>query len=205
MFNYFAWSACLNCLGTLFIRRSCGPRSLVYPSRRSQLHRTARRTYLTRGLRSDHTACFYSHRRSARGSAVRQTELVSGQMWWTRREQSYRTVAYLIANSIASIIGPILAYGIGHATQQHPRLPGSLPLPRSYINRDPAIGLVHVAKLACYSQVSKPRQRQADSCGKAARKQHRYQGEQDLTWTEFADLGRRQSGNGTSSGRRCVT
>ncbi|RSH89875.1 hypothetical protein EHS25_001861 [Saitozyma podzolica] len=43
--------------------------------------------------------------------------ILISQMWWTRREQSYRTVAYLIANSIASIIGPILAYGIGHATQ----------------------------------------------------------------------------------------
>ena len=27
------------------------------------------------------------------------------QMWWTRREQSYRTIAYQIALSVASIIG----------------------------------------------------------------------------------------------------
>lgn len=58
------------------------------------------------------------------------------QMWWIRREQSYRTIAYQvcpaspcrhqpvpsdtffvqIANSCAAIIGPFLAYGIGKAT-----------------------------------------------------------------------------------------
>ncbi|WVQ81318.1 hypothetical protein IAT38_003441 [Cryptococcus sp. DSM 104549] len=37
------------------------------------------------------------------------------QMWWTRREQSYRTVAWQVANSCASIFGPILTYGVGHA------------------------------------------------------------------------------------------
>ncbi|WVQ63688.1 uncharacterized protein L199_001841 [Kwoniella botswanensis] len=36
------------------------------------------------------------------------------QMWWTRREQSYRTVAYQIANSLASLFGPLLAFGVGH-------------------------------------------------------------------------------------------
>ncbi|ORY26790.1 major facilitator superfamily domain-containing protein [Naematelia encephala] len=36
------------------------------------------------------------------------------QMWWTRREQSYRTIAYQVANSCAAIIGPLIAYGIGH-------------------------------------------------------------------------------------------
>nr|XP_018259407.1 allantoate transporter [Kwoniella dejecticola CBS 10117]OBR81565.1 allantoate transporter [Kwoniella dejecticola CBS 10117] len=36
------------------------------------------------------------------------------QMWWTRREQSYRTVAYQIANSMASLFGPLLAFGVGH-------------------------------------------------------------------------------------------
>lgn len=35
-------------------------------------------------------------------------------MWWTRREQSYRTIAYQIANSMAAIWGPLLSYGIGH-------------------------------------------------------------------------------------------
>lgn len=35
-------------------------------------------------------------------------------MWWTRREQSYRTVAYQIANSCAAIFGPLLSYAIGH-------------------------------------------------------------------------------------------
>jgi MFS family permease len=38
-------------------------------------------------------------------------------MWWTRREQSYRTIAYQISVSVASIIGPLMAYGIGHATK----------------------------------------------------------------------------------------
>ncbi|TXT04298.1 hypothetical protein VHUM_04185 [Vanrija humicola] len=36
------------------------------------------------------------------------------QMWWTRREQSYRTIAYQIANSMAAVLGPLLSYGIGH-------------------------------------------------------------------------------------------
>lgn len=39
------------------------------------------------------------------------------QMWWTRREQSYRTVAYQIANSMAAITGPLIAWGIGHVTK----------------------------------------------------------------------------------------
>lgn len=39
------------------------------------------------------------------------------QMWWLRREQSYRTVAYQIANSFAAIIGPLMSYGIGKAVQ----------------------------------------------------------------------------------------
>jgi len=38
-------------------------------------------------------------------------------MWWLRREQSYRTVAYQIANSFAAIIGPLMSYGIGQATK----------------------------------------------------------------------------------------
>jgi len=38
------------------------------------------------------------------------------QMWWTRREQSYRTIAYQIANSCAAIFGPLLSYAIGKAT-----------------------------------------------------------------------------------------
>jgi MFS family permease len=39
------------------------------------------------------------------------------QMWWTRREQSYRTMAYLIASSSAAIFAPLMAYGIGHVSQ----------------------------------------------------------------------------------------
>lgn len=35
------------------------------------------------------------------------------QMWWTRREQSYRTIAYQIANSCAAIFGPLLSYAVG--------------------------------------------------------------------------------------------
>ncbi|RSH85367.1 hypothetical protein EHS25_004763 [Saitozyma podzolica] len=38
------------------------------------------------------------------------------QMWWLRREQSYRTIAYQIANSCAAIVGPLLSYAIGKAT-----------------------------------------------------------------------------------------
>ncbi|AAW44174.1 allantoate transporter, putative [Cryptococcus deneoformans JEC21] len=38
------------------------------------------------------------------------------QMWWTRREQSYRTVAWQIANSCAAIFGPLLAFGVGHVS-----------------------------------------------------------------------------------------
>ncbi|WVQ76603.1 hypothetical protein IAR50_006275 [Cryptococcus sp. DSM 104548] len=39
------------------------------------------------------------------------------QMWWVRREQSYRTVAYQVANSVAAILGPLLAYAIGKAVE----------------------------------------------------------------------------------------
>lgn len=38
-------------------------------------------------------------------------------MWWLRREQSYRTIAYQIANSCAAIFGPLLSYAIGKAVQ----------------------------------------------------------------------------------------
>lgn len=38
------------------------------------------------------------------------------QCWYTRREQASRTIAYQIANSCAAIIGPLMSYGIGHAT-----------------------------------------------------------------------------------------
>lgn len=41
---------------------------------------------------------------------------LQAQMWWTRREQSFRTIAWQIANSCAAIFGPLLSYGIGHAT-----------------------------------------------------------------------------------------
>jgi hypothetical protein len=34
---------------------------------------------------------------------------------WTRREQSYRTIAYQVANSLAAIIGPLMCWGIGQA------------------------------------------------------------------------------------------
>lgn len=41
---------------------------------------------------------------------------ILAQMWWTRREQSYRTVAWQIANSCAAIFGPLLAFGVGHVS-----------------------------------------------------------------------------------------
>jgi MFS family permease len=34
------------------------------------------------------------------------------QMWYTRREQSYRNISYQIANSCAAIIGPLVSFGI---------------------------------------------------------------------------------------------
>ncbi|ORX39563.1 major facilitator superfamily domain-containing protein [Kockovaella imperatae] len=39
------------------------------------------------------------------------------QMWWIRREQSYRTIAYQIANSCAGLFGPLLSYAVGKAAQ----------------------------------------------------------------------------------------
>ncbi|KAI5449351.1 hypothetical protein NCC49_004756 [Naganishia albida] len=39
------------------------------------------------------------------------------QNWWRRREQSYRTTYWQIANSSAAIIGPLLTYGVGHAAR----------------------------------------------------------------------------------------
>ena len=35
------------------------------------------------------------------------------QMWWTRREQSYRTIAYQISLSVAGIFGPLMSFGVG--------------------------------------------------------------------------------------------
>lgn len=39
------------------------------------------------------------------------------QMWYTRRENTYHTTAYQVANSLAPIFGPLMTYGVGHATQ----------------------------------------------------------------------------------------
>ncbi|KAI5449361.1 hypothetical protein NCC49_004766 [Naganishia albida] len=39
------------------------------------------------------------------------------QMWWRRREQSYRLIAWQIANSCAAILGPLLSYGVGHGAK----------------------------------------------------------------------------------------
>jgi MFS family permease len=36
------------------------------------------------------------------------------QMWWRRREQTYRTIAWNCSNAFASILGPLLSFGIGH-------------------------------------------------------------------------------------------
>lgn len=44
------------------------------------------------------------------------------QMWWLRREQSYRSVAYMIANSLAAMVGPLMSYGIGRATEHSPHI-----------------------------------------------------------------------------------
>lgn len=44
------------------------------------------------------------------------------QMWWSRREQSYRTIAYQIANSVAAILGPLLSYAIGKASYGSPTI-----------------------------------------------------------------------------------
>jgi hypothetical protein len=35
-------------------------------------------------------------------------------MWWTRREQSFHTIAVQVAKSGAVFIGPLLSYAIGH-------------------------------------------------------------------------------------------
>lgn len=43
-------------------------------------------------------------------------------MWWTRREQSYRTIAYQIANSVAAILGPLLSYAIGKGVTGSPTI-----------------------------------------------------------------------------------
>lgn len=43
------------------------------------------------------------------------------QMWYTRREHAYRTTAYQFANSMAAIIGPLVTYGVGHASTAHIR------------------------------------------------------------------------------------
>jgi sugar phosphate permease len=37
------------------------------------------------------------------------------QSWYRRQEQSYRTTYWQIANSMSSVVGPLLTYGVGHA------------------------------------------------------------------------------------------
>ncbi|WRT65301.1 uncharacterized protein IL334_002244 [Kwoniella shivajii] len=36
------------------------------------------------------------------------------QLFWRRREQTYRNTAWLMSSSVAGIIGPVLSYAIGH-------------------------------------------------------------------------------------------
>ncbi|EJU03257.1 MFS general substrate transporter [Dacryopinax primogenitus] len=36
------------------------------------------------------------------------------QMWWRRREQTYRTISWNASNGFASIFGPLIAFGVGH-------------------------------------------------------------------------------------------
>ncbi|KAJ9119020.1 hypothetical protein QFC22_003509 [Naganishia vaughanmartiniae] len=50
-------------------------------------------------------------------ATIAPTSVAITQMYWRRREQSYRLVIWQIANSCAAIIGPLLSYGVGHAAK----------------------------------------------------------------------------------------
>lgn len=126
-------------------------------------------------------------------------------MWWTRREQSYRTVAYLIANSIASIIGPILAYGIGHATQTiHAYKAIFLSLGAISLGIQPLVWFM----LPNSPATAKFLRHGNDRLIAVERLRENNTGTKVSTISVgpgWLDLGRPQSGNGTNSGRRCAT
>ena len=48
-------------------------------------------------------------------ASIQPANLFMSQIWWTRREQAHRTIAWEIANSLPGFVGPLIAYGIGHA------------------------------------------------------------------------------------------
>ncbi|KAJ9092801.1 hypothetical protein QFC21_006677 [Naganishia friedmannii] len=50
-------------------------------------------------------------------ATIAPTSVAITQMYWRRREQSYRLVVWQIANSCAAILGPLLSYGVGHAAK----------------------------------------------------------------------------------------
>ncbi|KZT60604.1 MFS general substrate transporter [Calocera cornea HHB12733] len=41
------------------------------------------------------------------------------QMWWRRREQTYRTISWNASNGFASIFGPLVAFGVGHVNNRN--------------------------------------------------------------------------------------
>ncbi|ORY24487.1 putative allantoate transporter [Naematelia encephala] len=49
-------------------------------------------------------------------ASIQPANFFMTQMWYTRREQARRTIAWEIANSGAGFVGPLIAYGVGHAT-----------------------------------------------------------------------------------------
>jgi MFS family permease len=48
-------------------------------------------------------------------ASIAPSMLVMVSMWWTRREQPLRNNIWYSANGLATIIGSLMSYGLGHA------------------------------------------------------------------------------------------
>ncbi|RSH83783.1 hypothetical protein EHS25_005398 [Saitozyma podzolica] len=47
-------------------------------------------------------------------ATVSPTFIAVTQLWWRRREQTYRNTFWLMSSAIAGLFGPLLAFGVGH-------------------------------------------------------------------------------------------
>ncbi|WWC60667.1 uncharacterized protein I303_103242 [Kwoniella dejecticola CBS 10117] len=45
---------------------------------------------------------------------ISPTFMAVSQLWWRRREQTYRNTFWLLSSGFASLIGPLTAFGVGH-------------------------------------------------------------------------------------------
>ncbi|WWC95843.1 hypothetical protein V866_002710 [Kwoniella sp. B9012] len=45
---------------------------------------------------------------------ISPTFMAVSQLWWRRREQTYRNTFWLLSSGFASLVGPLTAFGVGH-------------------------------------------------------------------------------------------